>query len=82
MFQYVHFAHRARPVLQQPRVYATFMELVAARQYPDHLGRFVRFDAHRATVTVADDLLWVTTNIVIIIHCYDFSFSSVSYDPE
>lgn len=62
MLEYVHFAHRTSSVLQQPRVYTAFVELVSARQYPDHLGRFVRFDAHRATVAVANDLLNTTIN--------------------
>lgn len=57
VFEYVHFAHRASPVLQQPRVYAALVELVSARKYADGLGRPVRFDAHGATVAVADDLL-------------------------
>lgn len=58
VLKYVHFAHWTSSVLQQPRVYTAFMEFVSARQYPNHLRRFVRFDAHCATVTVTDYLLY------------------------
>lgn len=61
VFEYVHFAHGTSPVLQKPRVDAALVEFVSARQYANGLGRPVRFDAHRATVAIADDLLWNTT---------------------